>query len=856
MDIGASFGLWIKKRRKALDLTQSALAELAGCSTAMIEKIEADQRRPSLQLADLLADALEIPESERTSFLKVARGQKVVERLAVVPFPPQAPRPSSLPVSPTPLIGRQPELVEMARLLGDPDCRLLTLVGPGGIGKTRLALQAAANQQPRFVDGVFFVPLVGVSAAEFMPPAIAESLGLTFSGPASPRNQLLNFLVDKKLLLLLDNYEHLITSIDLVREILSQACDVKMLITSREPLGVRGEWLFEVQGLPVPRAVTDEVETNSSVALFIQTVRRAGLGSPQGVEELAAVVDICRLVGGMPLGIELAASWSRVIGFEEIASEIRRNMAFLSATMHGIPERHRSLRAVFDHSWVLLDSDEQQVLQRLSVFRGGFTRQAAEHVATASLGQLAGLVAKSLVSRPELERYALHEAVRQFAAAHLAASSELGLIRDRHCDYYLFMLGEQEQRLKSAAQWETIRQLTREFDNVREAWSWAVEQQKFGLIRQTLRSLGWMCDIVGWMQDGIDQLEPVVQALKAEATENPEYQATLGIALAQQGLLHFRQGYFDRALAAYDESLTWLRPLGDLGIMTDSLIWSGIILNLFGDIEQSQARLAEGLVCAQAAGDNWSVAWAIFNEGFIDSLVGKYEAGYSQMLAGLAKMRELGDPSCIALGLNFISPTAVLLSRLDEAEAFLNESLSWTNQVGDMWGMGTAYRNLGLVSLTRGDLVRARLQLRKSLNIFSQVVTGWDIVLTLDYLGRVSLAEGDLAGAKEIYLEALRLAVAVRTTPLATDILVGLARLDMQVQAFETALLLATSAAHNPASTQETKDAAVAVAKVAESQLSAEKIRMVKEHAAGLSLEALAALILSGKCNASLVGSR
>lgn len=855
MDVGASFGLWMKQRRKTLDLTQRALADLAGCSPATIEKIEADERRPSLQLAGLLADALEVPEAERADFLKVARGGRSVDRLAGIPFALQRPRTSNLPISPTPLVGRQPELAEIARLLKDADCRLLTLVGPGGIGKTRLALQAATNQQANYPYGAHFVSLVGVSAPEFVPAAVAESLGLTFSGPTPPKNQLLQYLNEKKLLLVLDNFEHLLSSVDLVIELLNQACDVKMLVTSREPLGVQGEWLLEVQGLPVPRTLSGDLEANSAVNLFTGSLRRAGLERPQGAKDLGAVVEICRLLGGMPLGIELAASWARVLGYGEIAEEIRRNIDFLAVNMHGVPERHRSLRAVFGHSWELLDSQEQRVLQRLSTFRGGFTRQAAEFVADASLSLLANLVTKSLVSRTSSERYELHEAVRQFAAAHLASSSELRLIRGRHCEYYLSMLRDQEQPLKSAAQRETIRRLTREFDNIREAWTWAVENEKLELIHHALRCLGWFCDIVGWLQEGIDQIDSAVCVLREKSAGNRVNQGTLGLALTQQGVLHFRQGYFDQAVKVFEDSLTWLRPVEDPGLLTDALVWSGVLLNLCGAIEQSQAHLEEGLACAQAVGDRWFTAYAIFGLGYVASLVGRYEAGYEQMLTSLAQWRELGDPSCLSIGLNFISPTAVGLGYLDEAEAFSNESLSWTTQVGDRWGMGTAYRNLGLIALARGDLVEARSILHKSLGIFSEVVTGWDIVLTLDYLGRVSLAAGEHGEAESLFIDALRTALEVQTIPLAMSILVGLARLQMQAQALEEALFLASFVLQNPASIQETKDAANELAAAAQARLSPEAVEKAGKRAAGLPLDSLAALIFTGQLKSGLANT-
>src|SRR5512143_3944869 len=377
-----TFGAWLRQQRTHLKLTREQLAERVGCSVALLRKIEDGERRPSTQIAELIANTLNIPEADRATFVRVARGELNLERLPAVlkpvaiPITPLAPR-VNLPVLPTPLIGRQREVEELGQLLRDPHCRLLTLVGPGGMGKTRLAIETASHVQTIFADGVYFVPLAPVSATRFIVPVIADAIGFTFQSASliDPRIQLFSYLKEKQALLLVDNLEHLLAEpgIEVLAELLANASQVKLLTTSRESTGLPGEWIFEVQGLPVPESGQGEASApNTSVELFLQRARRAHVGFNAAPEDYPSIVRICRLLEGLPLGIELAAAWVRTLSCDEIAGEIERGLDFLSVSARDLPARHRSMHAVFDHSWELLSEEEQGVLCRLSVFRGGF----------------------------------------------------------------------------------------------------------------------------------------------------------------------------------------------------------------------------------------------------------------------------------------------------------------------------------------------------------------------------------------------------------------------------------------------------------------------------------------------------
>jgi predicted ATPase len=727
----------------------------------------------------------------------------------------------------------------MGQLLDDPQCRMLTIIGPGGIGKTRLAIEVASRHQDLFSDGIYFVPLAPLKMHTYLEPAIADALGYAFQGHSKPRIQLLNYLRGKHALLVLDNIEHLLEGVDLLAEILAQSPQVKLLVTSREKLFLQSEWVYEIDGLPVPPLdKVDRAEEFSAVKLFMQSARRVQAGFNLSPEDRYPVVRICQMVDGTPLGIELAAVWVPVLSCSEIAQEVERSLDFLAVSMRDLPERQRSLRAAFDHSWNLLSEDERVILCRLAAFQGGFERQAGEQIAGATLPSLLALGSKSLVRRNENGRFDMHEVIRQYAVSCLGDDPQREAVRDRHSVYYLELIRDREKALKSASQQEAMRELTNEIDNIRAAWSWAIKCGNFGLIGQALRSLGRFYEVGGWLGEGIEHLETVIEVLVGKPDDQPS-QKVLGTALAQQGLLYFRKGHFHKAHNLFTESLTILRPIGDPALLTDPLIFDGIIMHLNGEIDQALSLLEECLQCAQASGDRWSEAYALYNQGYIASLLGRFENGYDQMMTGLAMWRDLGDPQYTVLGLNFITQTLIHLGYYDQAHAFLNESLSLSEQFGDRWGKGTAYRFLGLLALNEGNITEAQSLFTKSLDQLADFSTGWDAVQSLVYLGDAATAAGDFGGAKGYYLDALPQGMKAKSIPLVMDILLGLGYLKAQDGELEQALKLANYAMHNPAATQEAKDRAGRLIQDSEGQLTNQQLQTICEWSEEQSTESI-----------------
>ncbi len=435
----------------------------------------------------LLKEELGVPPEEETRAL--AQTLRVSETLRV-----SAPR-HNLPIQATPFIGREAELAQIAGLLRDPDCRLLTLVGPAGSGKTRLALEAATAELERYPQGVFFVSLAPLPSAAALASTIADVLGLRLFPEGTSEGQLLAFLAQKRLLLVMDNYEHLLERADLASEILTAAPEVKILATSRARLNVGGEHRYHVGGLDYPTSELDggiDAPAYSAVQLYVQGAQRAQADFTLNEANREGVIEVCRLVQGMPLAIRLAAAWTGVLSPAGIAEEIRQDLDLLETERRDVPERQRSMRAAFDHSWRLLTGRQREVFQALSVFRGPFSRDAAQHVTAASLRETRLLVDRSLLYPVPEGVYEVHELLREYAAEKLdQIPGAREAARDRHCAHYAAALESWAADLKGPRSYIVPAEIGLEIENVRAAWNWAVEREHLAYLGQAVEGL-WL----------------------------------------------------------------------------------------------------------------------------------------------------------------------------------------------------------------------------------------------------------------------------------------------------------------------------------------------------------------------------
>jgi predicted ATPase len=827
-----------------------------------IRKIEADERRPSRQVAELLADCLEISPEGRPTFLKIARAELRVDRLSEVsPAPPpsrsSSPLPSrssaprhNLPTPPTPLVGREPELASLARLLHNPHCRLLTLTGPGGIGKTRLAIAAAAEQGETFPDGVYFVPLAPLNAPEFIVPTIAEAVGFAFYGPMAPKTQLLHYLRQKEMLLVLDNLEHLLDGVGLLAEMLQSAPQVKLLATSRERLSLQGEWVVDLQGLPVPSAgQTEHLESYSAISLFVERAQRVRSGFAFSARNQADVARICRSVEGMPLGIELAATWIPALSCQEIAHQIERNIDFLATSIRDLPERHRSIQAVFDHSWKLLSDEERQVLCRLSVFRGGFTREAAEQVAGATLPLLSALVAKSLLVRTAQGRYDLHELVRQYVGRRLAeVQSDHEATYARFSRYYGDWLYQQEAPLFSAEQGATLAQIIAEMDNVRAALTWAATHQDWASLNKSLYTLDWVYDMRTGFEEAITTLDPWLAALRQVDTQTAalaDYQVALGHALAVLGWFCLRFGQIDRATEALEQSLGLLRAQNAPHVLADALLNRGVLHYVTGDYARCEQCVQESLRLQRTVGREVKVAQCIAFLSYASFAQGKLAEARTHISETLRLLKAMGETWATIRCQTLLTKIVSAQGDLPEAERLARETLALSRTINDSESEALALMDLGGLALRQGQHAEAQRHSRESVALLKIMGNDFWLAGSLNHLGDALHAAGDGPEAWATFREAYRVAQQAQAAPPALDAARGLADLLAQDGATEAAFELALHVAQHAAVTQATKALVEQLCATLASKLAPQQREVIRAKAQSRTFEAVVEEILA-----------
>ncbi|MEP7188475.1 MAG: tetratricopeptide repeat protein, partial [Roseiflexaceae bacterium] len=733
----------------------------------------------------------------------------------------------------TSLIGRADERAELARRLADPACRLLTIVGPGGIGKTRLAHQAAIDHRQGFLQGSYFVPLAAAASVDALIAAIAGALGFAFYGGNDPRTQLFNYLGEKELLLVLDNFEQLIEGgADLLSELLQRTADIKLLVTSRERLRLHGEWLLELHGLHVPPALpTDAIESYSAVQLFLERARRIDAHFELSPANNAALVQVCRLIEGMPLGIELAAAWVRTLSCTEIMHELEAGLDVLATSLRDLPERQRSMRAVFDHSWRRLTKHERAILSKLSVFRGGLTRAAAAAVLSSEfkvmsskhpapelktqnselLTTLAALVDKSLLRRNRAGRYELHELVRQYAADQLQAGGEQPAACDRHCAYYLTLLHAQTEPLRGHQQQQAIAEIGAEIENVRAAWQWASAAGKVDAIERALGSLYRFYNIGSWFQEGATAFGSAAAAI-AGIGERPgtQHEIVLGQLLLRQAWFCIRLGDHKQAEALLLHSLAIFRraecpPHREIAL---ALTAQGYLAMVLGEYLRGRALSHEALTLFQALGDQPGVADALNNLGIAADMLGEYREAKGYYLENLAIYKALGDRKGIARSTHNLADTCRLLGEYREASELERECLEIARAIGDQMLEAYSLGGLGIVTFALEKHDIAKQWLEEALGVCKTIGYKAGIGLCSNHLGVLISAQGDYESAQRYFQEALTIALELQAIPELLEVLSGFAANLAKTGAAERAIELLAVVANHPASYQHSRESA------------------------------------------------
>ena len=691
-------------------------------------------------------------------------------------------------------------------MLEPPDARLVTLVGPGGMGKTRLAIEAARAQLDSYSGGVFFVPLALLADPSHIVAGVADAVGYSFSGSEDPKHQLLNFLREKSFLLILDGFEHLTEGTALLADIVTEAPGVNVLATSRERLQLRFESLYECGGMRVPSpGSADDPRSFGAVRLFETSARRARPDFELTDDDDGAVVEICRLVMGMPLGIELAAAWIAMLSPAEIFEEVQKSLDFLETEMRDVPERHRSVRAVFDSSWNLLKPDERDALAGLTVFRGGFDRNAANEVSGAGLRTLARLVSKSLLKRNPAGRYDQHGLVQQFAREHLEHSRQAEPIRERHADYFRDYAERLEQRLRGRTQARALGELEQELDNVRATWEWALETKRPDVLSRLVESLFRFFEMKGHFREGQKIFGGAAAVISGDDSAAQVLRARL---LARQGRFGHRLGGCQQAREVFEKSLAMAREHGLKGEVAFCLQNLADVTNLLGEYETSTALAKEALTVCEEIGDRWTMESVLNNLGVVSYQQEKFDDAAKYYRESLEIAREIGDLWGSAFALNNLGVLAHDGGRFEEAKNRYLESLRVCEDMGDTHGVAAAHINLGRMHYELGEPSDAKVFATKGLELSKELGDSWGTIASLVNLGELDLAGGDTSTARRRFVEGLERAREIRATPLILEALVGIAEIARGEGRVETAIELFAHVAAHSATDPETRDRA------------------------------------------------
>jgi predicted ATPase/predicted negative regulator of RcsB-dependent stress response len=760
-------------------------------------------------------------------------------------------------------LGRKIELNQVRNTLSDPDCRLLTLLGPGGIGKSRLAAQAAQAQVYTFLQGVFLVPLAGLTTQADVVRAIAGELDFQLRPAGDPKTQLLDYLRAKEMLLVLDNYEQLLgpgvpSGTSLLEDLLAHAPGLQFLVTSRQRLNLSKERVITLQGLAFPEDVLDsDPENYAAVKLFLQSARRIDPGFHLLKEDEPAIMRTCQLLEGVPLAIELAAAWVRVMSPEQIALEIESNLDFLASSYPDLPERQRSLRATFEHSFNLLTPAEQQVLCRLAIFPASFERSAAEQVADATLAVLASLCDRSLVEQVSFKkreshpRYRLHELIRQFCSEKLRQDPvEAGQAKDRYRSFYMRFLNERNPHVMGGrASHQAVQEVGSEIENVRLALEQAIAEGHLKELGHSLNILMFFSEIHGLFAEAeriFGQISRCMQAgIHAGAAAGEESWNFPGRALMYHGWYCMHLARYDQAIELTQQGLALCRQSGDWEGYALALNSLGLIARDQGGYSQAKCYLQEALNVCEEQGFPWSQAGAASNLGHLVLLQGDLPRATELFHQALDLYIRLNDDWGKAGSLDFLGEVALRQGDLELAEQRFRQGLEIRHALDQRWRVALSLNRLGELAYRRQQYTEAKRDHQESLAILRDFGERNHLAVTLLHIGEACTALGDNMEAREAFHESLQFAQETGAEGTLVQALVGLAMLLVKEGERERSAAILAAVSGHPSIAQEKRIRAASLLEELQEVLTPQVFQAALENGKHHSLQDLVAFILT-----------
>lgn len=717
---------------------------------------------------------------------------------------------NNLPLQTTSFVGRKREIAEIRELFTNDDCRLVTLIGPGGIGKTRIGISVGHALHSHFNDGVYFVHLQPLTSHKNILSTVAQELGVHFQ-ENSLEQHLVDYLEDKHLLLILDNFEHIIEGVDVISNLLSTTINTNFLITSREPLKLRGEWTYQIRGMLYPKDKNDIV-VNDAVTLFIERARQVR-SDFELEEDTTAVADICRLVGGTPLAIELATTWLFSLSSAEIAEQIQRNLDFLATQMRDIPPRHQSIRAVFLHSWQLLTDEEKAVYAKLSVFRGGFTREAAQVITNASLHTIHALIQKSLIRSLPNNRYDVHEILRQYAAEQLNENRKVSeSTNEIHTWYYISLLGKHESALNSSQQLKSITTLESDIDNIRAAWLRAVDTSNAEIIREGCHAYYIYCDMQGRYLECANMIS---QAIERLISSDQSEAISLAIAIAQNALvgLFIRLGEFEQAKLAGETSIglfVALKQKPPPGFGTEPLTHMALLNVTAGNYDIALHYGEKALERIEAT-DKLNLMFAHYVMSTTAYSKGLYERATDHAQHAYQMSSSLGDEYFTSYILIVMGNISEMIANYEQAQSHYLMSYEIKEKLDEKPGMAFALNHIAQIALIRRDYTEAQKLFKKVLELHDEIRDPGGKATAIFGLGDTAIALGNNADALLSFREAMDIAVEITWTPLILKIITGISILTLRSKSQNSSIRLLSYVAENSSSEQQTRQRAKSV---------------------------------------------